>query len=77
MFSKRHGRAVLLGSAHGHDDGGFARGDFVAQLGPGEILEEDRGALIGIRERREAENQQRQKHETRRPASWSPFAANS
>ena len=41
VFSERHGRAVLLGSADGHDDGGFARGDCVAQLRPSEILEEN------------------------------------
>jgi hypothetical protein len=67
VFSERYSRAALLGSADGHDDGGFARADFVPQLGPREILEEERGALLGIRERREAKNQQRQKQKTRRP----------
>ena len=56
VLSERHSRTVLLGSADRDDDGGFARADFVSQFGPREILEEDRGALLGIRERREVKN---------------------
>jgi hypothetical protein len=67
VLSERHSRTVLLGSADRDDDGGFARADFVSQFGPRKILEEDRGALLGIRERREVKNQERQKQEARRP----------
>ncbi len=40
VLAERHVRAVLLGSADGHEDRGRAGGDPVAQLGPGEVLDE-------------------------------------
>ena len=42
VLSEHHVGAVLLGAGRGHDDRGRALVDPLTDLGPGELIEEDR-----------------------------------
>ena len=55
VLANRHVRTVLLSTADRQDDRGLARGDKVAQFGPGQILDKYVRRAGGARGRRERE----------------------
>ncbi len=62
VLAERHVRPVLLGAADGHDDRRLARRDLRAQLGPRQIVEEDRRGRRRVRGHREHHEPARRNH---------------